>query len=89
VQRDPWWVYTTCNLFWVIKTEYGFGAIELVRQSPRFGVMLLSMCLSIGFIVVDILSVISVFREALPVGLNPFWKVNHSLYRLSLFARKG
>lgn len=62
----------------MIKREYGFGAIELVLQSPRFGVMLLSMCLSIAFIVVDILSVISVFREALPVGLNPFWKVSVS-----------
>lgn len=37
--------------------------------------MLLSMCLSIVFIVVDILSVLHVFREALPMGINPFWKV--------------
>lgn len=38
--------------------------------------MLFSMCLSIAFIVVDILSVLHVFREALPIGINPFWKVS-------------
>ena len=72
---DPWWIYTTCNLFWVIKSEYGFGIIELVRESPRFGIMLLSMCLSIVFLVVDTLSVLHVFNAALPTGINPFWKV--------------
>ncbi|PGH11579.1 hypothetical protein AJ80_07049 [Polytolypa hystricis UAMH7299] len=73
--RDPWWIYTTCNLFWVIKSQYDFGILELVRESPRFGIMLLSMCLSIVFIIVDVLSVIHVFQAALPTGLNPFWKL--------------
>lgn len=73
---DPWWIYTTCNIFWVIKSQYDFSLIELVRESPRFGIMLLSMCISIAFIVVDILSVLHVFREALPTGINPFWKVS-------------
>jgi len=73
---DPWWIYTTCNLFWVIKSEYGFGITELVRESPRFGIMLLSMCLSIAFLVVDTLSVLHVFRAALPTGINPFWKLS-------------
>jgi hypothetical protein len=72
---DPWWIYTTCNLFWVIKSQYDFGITELVRVSPRFGIMLLSMCLSIVFIIVDILSVLHVFGNALPTGINPFWKV--------------
>ncbi|EGD94899.1 hypothetical protein TESG_02401 [Trichophyton tonsurans CBS 112818] len=74
--RDPWWIYTTCNIFWVIKSQYDFSFIELVRHSPRFGVMLVSMCISIVFIVVDVLSVLGVFRGALPTGLNPFWKIS-------------
>ncbi|KAK2737968.1 hypothetical protein FQN57_007322 [Myotisia sp. PD_48] len=77
--RDPWWIYTTCNLFWVIKSQYDFQFVELVRHSPRFGIMLVSMCISICFIVVDLLSVLSVFKEALPTGLNPFWKISFIL----------
>ncbi|EZF10902.1 hypothetical protein H112_07820 [Trichophyton rubrum D6] len=38
--------------------------------------MLVSMCISIIFIVVDVLSVLGVFRGALPTGLNPFWKIS-------------
>ncbi|EEH36502.2 hypothetical protein PAAG_06920 [Paracoccidioides lutzii Pb01] len=74
--RDPWWIYTTCNLFWVIKSQYDFTLMELVRQSPRFGVMLVAMCLSIIFVIVDFLSVTHVFHNALPTGINPFWKVS-------------
>ncbi|KAK2767678.1 hypothetical protein FQN54_003836 [Arachnomyces sp. PD_36] len=73
--RDPWWIYTTCNLFWVIKTHYNIGIFDLVRQSPRFGIMLASMCISIAFMMADILSVTGVLRgSALPIGINPFWK---------------
>ncbi|EER45130.1 conserved hypothetical protein [Histoplasma capsulatum H143] len=74
--RDPWWIYTTCNLFYVIKSEYGFTYLELVRNSPRFGVMLASMCLSIIFLIIDLLSVLHVFQGALPTGVNPFWKLS-------------
>jgi len=62
------------NLFWNIKRRYDFGFVELIRVSPRFGVLLLSMCLSIGFIIVDILSVTPVLSVGLPDGINPFWK---------------
>lgn len=72
--RDPWWIFTTINLFWNIKRRYDFGVVELIRVSPRFGILLLSMCLSIGFIVVDILSVTPVLTVGLPDGINPFWK---------------
>ncbi|OQE21440.1 hypothetical protein PENFLA_c014G03240 [Penicillium flavigenum] len=72
--RDPWWIYTTCNLFWVVKTHYNFGLIELVRECPRFGLMLGSMCLSILFSVADVLSVTGVLSAAMPTGINPFWK---------------
>lgn len=37
--------------------------------------MLLSMCLSIAFIIVDLLSVVNVFTDSLPTGIEPFWKV--------------
>ncbi|PGH17297.1 hypothetical protein AJ79_01181 [Helicocarpus griseus UAMH5409] len=73
--RDPWWIYTTCSLFWVIKSQYDFTLVELVRESPRFGIMLLSMCLSIAFLIVDLLSVVRVFEGTLPIGVNPFWKL--------------
>ena len=44
-------------------------------MSPRFGILLLSMMLSISFIVLDCLSVTSVLASNLPDGLNPFWKL--------------
>jgi hypothetical protein len=43
--------------------------------SPRFGILLLSMMLSISFIILDCLSVTSVLASNLPDGLNPFWKL--------------
>ncbi|KAN0076338.1 hypothetical protein V8E54_006480 [Elaphomyces granulatus] len=73
---DPWWVFTTCSLFYTIKKEYAFGLLELVKVSPRFGIMLVSMCLSIAFIIVDTLSVLNVFSSVLPTGIEPFWKLS-------------
>lgn len=72
---DPWWIFTTISLFYTIKKEYNFGLWELVVVSPRFGVMLVSMCLSIAFLIVDTLSVTNVFSDSLPTGIEPFWKV--------------
>ncbi|KAH6873882.1 hypothetical protein B0T10DRAFT_416006 [Thelonectria olida] len=69
--RDPWWVFTTANLFWNVKYRYEFGFIEIVRVSPRFGILLLSMCLSLIFITIDIFSVTPVLAIG---GINPFWK---------------
>jgi hypothetical protein len=68
-------VFTTVSLFYTIKREYNFGLWELVFISPRFGVMLASMCLSIAFIVVDTCSVLNAFSDSLPQGIEPFWKV--------------
>lgn len=77
--RDPWWVFTTVSLFWTIKRQYGFQLWELIIVSPRFGIMLASMCLSIAFIVVDTCSVLNVFNHSeLPTGVEPFWKVRTS-----------
>lgn len=68
---DPWWIFTTINLFWNIKHSYNLGFLQLIRISPRFGILLLSMCLSVIFIVIDILSVTSVLETG---AINPFWK---------------
>lgn len=74
--RDPWWVFTTCSLFYTIKRLYNFGIIELVTVSPRFGIMLASMCLSIAFIIIDTCVVLNAFpAHTLPTGVEPFWKV--------------
>lgn len=75
--RDPWWIFTTCSLFYTIKREYNFGIVELVSVSPRFGIMLASMCLSIAFMIVDTCSVLNVFsHSSLPTGIEPFWKLS-------------
>merc|ERR1711939_1295846 len=49
---------------------------QIVRILPRFAVMLGAMILSICFIVLDVLSVTSALKSALPVGINPFWKLS-------------
>jgi hypothetical protein len=46
-----------------------------MRISPRFGVILGAMALSIAFTVVDICSITDTIKSALPVGINPFWKL--------------
>jgi hypothetical protein len=68
---DPWWIFTIVNLFWNIKFRYELGFIEIVQVSPRFGILLLCMSLSVVSIIVDLLSVTPV----IPIGvINPFWK---------------
>ncbi|KAK6008671.1 hypothetical protein QM012_000574 [Aureobasidium pullulans] len=75
--RDPWWIFTILNLVYNIKKRYDFGFIELVRISPRFGVLLVVMTLSVLFLFVDILSVTHVIpSKGLPDGINPFWKLS-------------
>lgn len=72
---DPWWVFTTCSLFYNIKTRYEFGFVELIRISPRFGILLIAMSLSIIFTVLDILAVTDVLKKDLPTGIDPFWEL--------------
>jgi hypothetical protein len=73
--RDPWWLFTVCNLFWNIVRRYEFGLVELIRVSPRFGVLLASMLMSLCFIIIDICSVTGALKSSLPQGINPFWKL--------------
>jgi len=73
--RDPPWIFTTISLFWNIRRRYDFAVIELIRVSPRFGVLLGAMCLSIVFIIVDIISVTGALASSSPQGINPYWKL--------------
>lgn len=40
--------------------------------------MLVSMCLSIAFIILDECVVLNAFQLSLPTGIEPFWKVRIS-----------
>lgn len=76
--RDPWWVFTVCSLFWNIKNKYEFGIVELIRVSPRFGILLGAMLMSVAFMIVDICSVTQAIpSHGLPDGINPFWKFSY------------
>ncbi|KAI9894704.1 MAG: hypothetical protein M1814_002060 [Vezdaea aestivalis] len=71
--RDPWWIFTTCNLIYVIKRDYNLSLVELVRASPRFGLLMISMVISIIFILAD--TVVSAAHLGSNSGINPYWKL--------------
>lgn len=75
-QRDPWWILTTVTLFYNIKVRYDLRIIDIIRISPRFGIMMGAMVLSIAFIILDVCSVTDAFKSVLPIGINPFWKLS-------------
>ncbi|KAN0102102.1 hypothetical protein V8E51_012612 [Hyaloscypha variabilis] len=70
--RDGWWVFTTCRLIYIIKNTYNISLIKLIRESPRFGVLIMSMLLSIAFVFIDI--AFTVHQLSNDDGVNPFWK---------------
>lgn len=45
--------------------------------------MLASMCISIAFMIVDTCSVLNAFSDALPQGIEPFWKVRPLILRIN------
>jgi hypothetical protein len=71
--RDPWWIFTTVKLIHVIKRDYDFTFMSLIRTSPRFAVMILCMLLSLVFLVMDI--IVTVTRMSRSSGINPYWRV--------------
>ncbi|KAH9886192.1 hypothetical protein F4778DRAFT_798641 [Xylariomycetidae sp. FL2044] len=73
LKTRPW--EALCRLVYQIKTRYEISLREITRISPRFAVMLSAMAISIIFIIVDVCSVLGAFRSALPIGINPFWKI--------------
>ncbi|RDH27292.1 hypothetical protein BDQ94DRAFT_163755 [Aspergillus welwitschiae] len=73
--RDPWWIFTTCFLLYIIQRGYGCSLVQLIRISPRFGVMLMFMVISIVFAVVDMCATRVENRLGCPPGMEPFWKL--------------
>ncbi|KAI2948026.1 hypothetical protein CBS147323_11118 [Aspergillus niger] len=73
--RDPWWIFTTCFLLYIIQRGYRCSLMQLIRISPRFGVMLLFMVISVVFAVVDMCAIRVENRLGYPPGMEPFWKL--------------
>ncbi len=63
-----------------IKTRYQYGFWELLWTSPRFGVMFLTMFLSVAFAGADMAVSIRPLNGAAR-GINPCW-VELAIYRL-------
>jgi hypothetical protein len=70
--RDPWWVFTTIKLVMAIRENYEFTISGLIRTSPRFGIMLFCLLLSIIFLITDVIFMIVVSKRG---GMNPFWRL--------------
>ncbi|KIW26732.1 uncharacterized protein PV07_06542 [Cladophialophora immunda] len=75
LMRDPWWVFTCLTLFYVINSVYGTGVFELIKRSPRFGILLCAICFSLIFTAVDIAASIHNFTGSTD-GINPWWKLS-------------
>jgi hypothetical protein len=56
LMRDPWWVFSCLTLFHAIRKCYSLNAFKLIRRSPRFGILLLAICLALIFTTMDILA---------------------------------
>ena len=74
VVSDPWWIFTTCRLIYAIKRDYKFTYLGLLRASPRFGIMIFCMLLSIVFLLTDV--VVTIARVTQSSGINPYWRVS-------------
>ncbi|KAM0240712.1 hypothetical protein ACHAP5_007917 [Fusarium lateritium] len=55
-----------------INENYEFTIPGLIRTSPRFGIMLLCLLLSIIFLITDVIFMIVVSKRG---GMNPFWRL--------------
>jgi hypothetical protein len=73
--RDPWWIFTCLVLFHVVSKCYGTGVLELVKRSPRFGILLGAISAAIVFTCLDIASSIHEFIGSTD-GINPWWKLS-------------
>ncbi|KAF9890579.1 hypothetical protein FE257_005710 [Aspergillus nanangensis] len=73
---EPWWLLTTGVLFYTIQRSYRLDLAFLVRFSPRFGIMLLSMLLSVTLTILGPCIVVRSSHEVFPVGMDPFWKIS-------------
>jgi hypothetical protein len=73
--RDPWWVFTCLVLFHVVRRCYGTGVFELIKRSPRFGILLGAIFLALTFTGLDIVASIHNFIGSTD-GINPWWKLS-------------
>ena len=71
--RDPWWIFTTCFLFYKIKAQYEFTALSLISTSMRFVVMMFCMVLSIAFLLADV--IVTAANISTDAGINPYWRL--------------
>lgn len=72
--RDPWWVFCCGILFYVISKSYGMGVFQIIRRSPRFGILFASIILAMIFTALDIVASLHPFIGSTD-GINPFWKL--------------
>src|SRR5437899_3307746 len=72
--RDPWWIFTTWKLIDAIRKTYGFKLLELIHISPRFGVLIACMIVSIIFMLTDI--IVTALHVTHDSGINPYWRVS-------------
>ncbi|KAK5326663.1 hypothetical protein LTR93_003526 [Exophiala xenobiotica] len=75
LMRDPWWCFSCFTLFHVIRKCYGTGVFELIKRSPRFGILICAICLAMIFTAFDIVASIHNFIGSTD-GINPFWKLS-------------
>ncbi|MCJ1404592.1 hypothetical protein MMC11_007818 [Xylographa trunciseda] len=72
--RDPWWIFTTCRLVYAIKRNYNYPLLALIKDSPRFGIMILCMALSIVFLLTDV--IVTAAHISADSGINPYWRAS-------------
>lgn len=76
LMRDPWWIFCSAVLFYVISKSYGMGVVTIVKKSPRFGILFVSIILAMIFTTMDIVSSIDTGLIGSTDGINPFWKLS-------------
>lgn len=54
LMRDPWWIFCSGILFYVISRSYGMGVVRIIQKSPRFGILFTSIILAQIFTSLDI-----------------------------------
>ncbi|KAF1810756.1 hypothetical protein P152DRAFT_400269, partial [Eremomyces bilateralis CBS 781.70] len=74
LMRDPWWVFSCMTLFHVIRKCYSMNIFLLVQKTPRFGILLASIIISLIFTLMDIIS--STTSLSSTDGINPYWKLS-------------
>lgn len=80
MDRDPWWIFTTIKLVVVINKNYEYTLLRLLRTSPRFGIMLFCMGVSVAFLVVDVIATAVISTQS---GINPYWRVGEQTWSMS------